>query len=96
MEPPVVGAGDLQAEAIVVRIGFSCHHPAAAGECIFPHAWRVGPMSAVFGSICQRFLLFPIHQGHRVCQRREKLNPPRGLPRGGFTMRMNVYFQFAR
>ena len=25
-----------------------------------------------------------------------KLNPPRGLPRGGFTVRMNVYFQFAR
>ena len=25
-----------------------------------------------------------------------KLNPPRGKPRGGFTVRMNVYFQFAR
>jgi hypothetical protein len=25
-----------------------------------------------------------------------KLNPPRGKPRGGFTVRMKVYFQFAR
>ena len=26
----------------------------------------------------------------------EALNPPRGKPRGGFTVRMKVYFQFAR
>ena len=32
MEPPVVGTGDLQAEAIVVRICFSCHHPVATGQ----------------------------------------------------------------
>ena len=26
----------------------------------------------------------------------KRLNPPRGKPRGIFTVRMNIYFQFAR
>jgi len=32
----------------------------------------------------------------RASQLKAGLNPPRGKPRGIFTVRMNIYFQFAR
>jgi len=45
MKPPVVGAGGLETQPVVVRVGLSGHHRPVSGQRIGPHTDRFGRVS---------------------------------------------------